>query len=477
MKNKTSYYNKEIETMDRGDLDSLIDEKVKYTVKYAYENSKFYKKWFEKNKIDINSIQSHEDLKALPIISGDTIKKNQPPINNYFSFKSADDKDIITIHETSGTSGNPKSFFLTKDDWGKYIQKYARTYKSQGFKKGDSLIVCAAYGMNIGADSMSLAAKKLNITTIPEGKCTFPVRIIENYKPTSIVGSIFKFLRLAKRMKENGLNPEESSIKRLIAGGESFSEESRKYIEELWGVDVFNTYGSTEGTMCGECSEKNGIHVPEDLIHLDIYNTDIEEDPNMRIENEIVKTSNSYSSHPNSCFLKDGKEGKIILTTLLNKGEKAGTLLINYDTDDSSSVITREKCACGRTHMKINNPVRNTETANLFGISINRVDIEAGVFQKENMEYLTGEYESFIYGDEIQNTLRISLECKDLENTDKSLIENNFLKSFLENKKSLKEKYYSYYENELEILFNFCEKGELEFYKVKGRPKRVIDRR
>lgn len=83
MKNNNLYYNKEIETMNRGDLDSLIDEKVKYTIKYAYENSKFYKKWFDKNKIEIKSIKTHEDLKELPIITGDTIKKNQPPSTNF----------------------------------------------------------------------------------------------------------------------------------------------------------------------------------------------------------------------------------------------------------------------------------------------------------------------------------------------------------------------------------------------------------
>ncbi|WP_225369440.1 hypothetical protein [Methanobrevibacter arboriphilus] len=69
--------------------------------------------------------------------------------------------------------------------------------------------------------------------------------------------------------------------------------------------------------------------------------------------------------------------------------------------------------------MKIDNPTRDAETINIFGNSINRVDIEAGVFQRENMEYLTGEYESFLYGNETENTLRISVECKDYSNLNK----------------------------------------------------------
>ncbi|MCK9152617.1 coenzyme F390 synthetase, partial [Methanobacterium alcaliphilum] len=287
---------------------------------------------------------------------------------------------------------------------------------------------------------------------IPEGKCTFPVRIIEHYQPTGIVASIFKLLRLARRMKSEGMDPQESSIKRLIAGGESFSPDSRAYVEEIWGVDVFNTYGSTEGTMSGECHKKVGLHVPEDMVHLDVY------DPQMKN------------------FVDDGECGRIVLTTLLPVGGKTGTLLLNYDTDDTTVVVSRDKCLCGRTHMRIMNPEREAETFWIAGNPFNRVDVEAGVFQRENMEYLTGEYESFIYGDEDvgEITMRVSIECENTQNCDPDMIEENFLKSFLQYKPGLKE---AYSDGTFDILFNFVGPQELEFYKIKGRPKRVVDRR
>ncbi len=178
------------------------------------------------------------------------------------------------------------------------VHLYPRTLDT-----GDRVVVCASYGMNVGANTMTLAAQKIGMTIIPEGKCTFPVRIIKNYKPTGIVGSIFKLLRLARRMESEGIKPQESSIKRLIAGGESFSEESRTYLEEVWDVPVYNTYGSTEGTMCGECIKKAGLHVPEDLVHLDVYNPQLEN------------------------FVKEGECGRIVLTTLLPVGGKTGNLL------------------------------------------------------------------------------------------------------------------------------------------------------
>ena len=106
------FYNPEIETMERSELDSLIDERIRYTVNYAAENSLFYKKWFREHKIEPSDIRSHEDLLELPIISGKTIRENQPPVTEEFGFRTVGWKDVFTIHETSGTSGTPKSFFL-----------------------------------------------------------------------------------------------------------------------------------------------------------------------------------------------------------------------------------------------------------------------------------------------------------------------------------------------------------------------------
>lgn len=441
-----------METMERSELEALVDERIRYTVQYAAENSPFYKKWFKENNIDPKTIKEHEDLLRLPIINGDMLKQHQPPITDNFEFKSVDWNNVFTIHETSGTTGIPKSFFLTWDDWMRFAQKYSRAFASQGFGQGDRVVICASYGMNVGANTMTLAAKDVGMAIIPTGKCTFPVRIMESYKPTSIVGSVFKLIKLAERMEDNGMNPAESSIQKLIVGGEGFADESRQYVSEIWNCDVYNTYGSTEGTMCGECTEIAGLHVPEDLVHLDVY------DP--------------YSGN----YVNEGECGRAILTTLLPVGEKCGNLLLNYDTEDTTLIHTKKRCACGRTHMRIENPQREAETFWILGAPFNRVDVERGVFQRENMEYLTGEYEAFIYGgdDEGETVLRVSVECKDKSDTDKELIKENFLNSFLKYKPPLKQ---AHGDGLLKILFNFTQIGDLELYKVKGRPKRVVDRR
>ncbi|MDD3984748.1 MAG: coenzyme F390 synthetase [Methanobacterium sp.] len=445
-----SYFRENIETLPRNELDELIEERIHYTVKYAYENSSFYRKWFDKTGIAPSDIHDHEDLRELPVISGQVIREKQPPETETYEFKSTSWENIFTIHETSGTSGVPKSFFLTWSDWQRYSEKYGRAFVSQNFQPTDRVVICASYGMNIGANTMTLVAHKIGMTIIPEGKCTFPVRIIQNYKPTSIVGSVFKLLRLARRMEAEGIKPSQSSINKLIAGGESFAEESRNYLQEVWDVPVYNTYGSTEGTMCGECSKKNGLHVPEDLVHLDVYNPQLKN------------------------FVEDDDCGRIVLTTLLPVGEKTGNLLINYDTDDTTTVISRDKCKCGRTHMRIMSPQREAETVWTSGFPFNKVDVEQGVFQRENMEYLTGEYEAFIYGDNNDATLNVRVECNDLGNCDKDMVENNFIKTFFKYKHGLHQ---AHTDGTFNISFDFTEAEGLEFYRMKGRPKRLVDRR
>jgi coenzyme F390 synthetase len=452
MTNRKQFFDEAIETMERGDLDALVDKRIHYTVNYAYEHSPFYKKWFREHGINAAEIHSHEALLELPIISGQTIREHQPPETTDFEFKSVEWPEVFTLHETSGTSGTPKAFFLTWEDWQRYAEKYARIFTSQGFGTGDRVVVCASYGMNVGANTMTLAAREMGITIIPEGKCTFPTRIIKSYKPTGLVGSVFKLLRLARRMKAENLSPHESGVQRLVVGGESFAEESRQYLAELWGCNAYNTYGSTEGTMCGECANLSGLHVPEDQVHLDVY------DPGMKD------------------FVPDGECGRIVLTTLLPVGGKCGTLLLNYDTEDTTVVLTRDKCPCGRTHMKIMNPQREAETFWVAETPFNRVDVERGVFQRENMEYLTGEYEAFLYGgdDEGETTLRVSVECLDPMECGQNIIEEHFLKAFFQYKLRLAE---AYAENSFKILFNFIGPGKLELYRVKGRPKRIVDRR
>jgi len=209
--------------------------------------------------------------------------------------------------------------------------------------------------------------------------------------------------------------------------------------------------------MCGECTEIDGLHVPEDLVHLDVY------DPQMQ------------------AFVKDGECGRAVLTTLLPVGRKSGMLLINYDTEDTTVVLSRDRCACGRTHMRIVNPEREAETVWVHGNPFNRVDIEAAVFQSESMEYISGEYESFVTlqkdersPDPDKAALTVRLECFDPDRCDRGLVEDRFTGRFFRNKPGLKK---MFSDGDFALEFEYVSPRGLALFGQKGRPKRLADRR
>ena len=216
--NQSSLFEK-IEIMPRGDLNSPLNERVRYTMQYAAEHSPFYRHWFRENNIKLADIRVHEDLFKLLVISGKMIQEHQPPVTKDFEFLSAQWSDVFSIRETSGTNGVPKSFFLTWDDWKRYAEKYTRSYVSQVLSSRDKIVVCASYGVNVGANTLTIAARRIAMGIIPIGICTFESRILKNYRPISIVGSVFKLHRLARRLKAGGINPSGTSISRFAAGG------------------------------------------------------------------------------------------------------------------------------------------------------------------------------------------------------------------------------------------------------------------
>jgi phenylacetate-coenzyme A ligase PaaK-like adenylate-forming protein len=126
--------------------------------------------------------------------------------------------------------------------------------------------------------------------------------------------------------------------------------------------------------------------------------------------------------------------------------------------------------------MKIMNPQRETETVWVEGTPFNRVDVEKGIFQRENMNYLTGEYEAFLYGEENEGetVLRISMECENPDTCDRNVIKENFIRTFFRYKPTLSR---AYEEGTFKIVFNFMGPAGLKLSKVKGRPKRLVDRR
>jgi hypothetical protein len=110
---------------------------------------------------------------------------------------------VFTVNETRDER-DPEEFLLTWEDWERYAEKYARIFVSQGFEPGDRVVVCTSYGMNVGANTMTLAAVTSGWRSSRRGSAP-SCRVMANYRPTAVIGSVFKLLRLARRMEAEGI--------------------------------------------------------------------------------------------------------------------------------------------------------------------------------------------------------------------------------------------------------------------------------
>ncbi|MFW5775477.1 MAG: phenylacetate--CoA ligase family protein, partial [Chitinivibrionales bacterium] len=185
------------------------------------------------------------------------------------------------------------------------------------------------YGLFTGGLGMHYGAEKAGILVIPasSGNTSRQLKLMQDFKTTIIHATPSYMLHIASSIQQNGDDPKKLPLKKAFLGAEPYSENTRRKIEELFDIDVYNSYGLSEMNGPGvafECVHKNGMHVWEDAYLMEII------DPHTRES------------------LDDGQEGEIVFTTL----QRTATPLLRYRTRDLSSVIPGA-CACGRTHRRL----------------------------------------------------------------------------------------------------------------------------
>lgn len=308
-------------------MSKLQEQKFQQLLAYLNERSPFYRELFAKHHIDIKSIQTLADLPQLPI----TTKEDLQQRNN--DFLCVDTKDIIEYTSTSGTLGNPVTIALTEND----LQRLtANEYNS---------FVCAettaedTYQLMLTLDRQFMAGiayymglRKLGagIIRLGPGVPSLQLETILRLKPTAIVAVPSFILKLIKYAKENGIDLNQSSVKKAICIGENIRNTDFSYnilgkkITEAWNIKLYSTYASTEmQTAFTECSEGKGGHLQPDLMIVELLDEHNQQVP------------------PNT-------PGEVTITTLGVEGMP----LLRYKTGDMCMYFD-EPCACGRTSLRL----------------------------------------------------------------------------------------------------------------------------
>jgi len=345
------FWQKDIETMSRRDLEELQLKRLKQTVRQAYKNIPFYKDYFSKLNLRPADITSLKDIRKLPFTSREDLRENYP-----FGMLAVSKEQVVRLHTSSGTTGKPKAIFFSRKDVDRAAELIARCLIMTGVKNDDVLQNMMTYGLFTGALVMHYGAEKVGVLVIPAGpgNTKRQIALMQDFKTTTLHLTPSYALYLASVMHNEGLDPQKDFfLRRAYLGSEPYSEETRKKIEKFFHIDVFNSYGLSEMNGPGvafECGEKNGMHLWEDNFIMEIINPDTGEE------------------------IPEGEKGELVLTTLCREAMP----ILRYRTRDITMIIPG-KCRCGRTHRRISRIIGRTDDmiivrgVNIFPQQIERV--------------------------------------------------------------------------------------------------------
>ena len=339
------YYQPEIETIKRSELQKLQVERLKRSIDIAL-HSPFYAKILGEKGITSDSISTVEDIRKLPFTTKADLREYYP-----FGLVATDMKNVVRLHSSSGTTGNPTVICHSQHDLDQWANRVARCMYMVGIRNTDVFQNTSGYGMFTGGLGFQYGAERL-------GALTVPAAAGNSLRQVKFIHAIPSYAtRLAEVLFECGIDPrKDTKLKTLIIGAEPHTEEQRKRIEKLLGVKAYNSFGMSEMSGPGvafECTYQNGLHLWEDCFLMEI------------IDPETLEP------------VPDGEIGELVLTTL----DRDAMPLLRYRTRDLTRIIPGE-CPCGRTHRRIDRlKGRSDDMFIVKGVNIFPMQIEKILLQ------------------------------------------------------------------------------------------------
>ena len=293
-------------------------EGLKWTLQHALGNSSLYQRKYKKAGISADDVKKLSDIEKLPFLDKEDLQRDYP-----LALKSVDDKDVVRIHGSSGTTGKRKVMCYTQNDIDVWADMFARCYELAGLTQNDRVHIAVGYGLWTAGAGFQLGCERFGAMAVPMGPVNtdMHLEILVDMKSTVFCSTASMALLMAEEIKKRGLRSE-IALKKIILGAERHSDAMIARIKELTGVDeIYDIYGLTElyGPGTGlDCSCHEGIHFWNDLFIYEI------------IDPETLKP------------VPDGEEGELVITSL----KKEASPLIRYRTHDITRIIPGE-CSCG----------------------------------------------------------------------------------------------------------------------------------
>lgn len=343
-----NYFQPEIETMPVDEIKKMQSEKIVRQVKHVYDNVPYYKEQMDKMGVKPSDIHGIKDIKKLPFTSKSDLRNTYP-----YGFLAAPLSDCVRIHSTSGTTGKRVIAYYTQHDIDLWEDCCARAIVAAGGSREDVCQIAYGFGLFTGGAGINGGSHKVGCLTVPmsSGNTDRQIRFMMDLKSTILCCTPSYAAYIGEALKEHGYKPSDNSLKAGIFGAEPWTDEMRRDIESSLGIKAYDIYGLTETSGPGvafECSAQTGMHINEDHFYAEIIDPETGE------------------------VLPEGSRGELVFTSL----DKEAFPLLRYRTRDIC-VLTREKCPCGRTHIKMCKPLgRSDDMLIIRGVNVFPSQIE-----------------------------------------------------------------------------------------------------
>jgi phenylacetate-CoA ligase len=429
-------WNQKMETMDIPDLRKNQLENLRRLAENVYKNVPFYRKKFDEAGIKPQDIQSLEDVAKLPFTTKDEMRETYP-----YGLLAVSESELVEVHMSSGTTGTPVVDAYTLKDIDTWSESMARTLAMAGTGPGDVVQNAYGYGLFTGGLGVHYGARKIGANVIPasSGNTKRQLLIMRDFHTNIITCTPSYSLYLAEAAREEGLDIRKLPIKAGCFGAEPWSDNMRVEIEDALSLSAHDIYGLTEiigPGVSSECEAKDGLHINEDLFYPEII------DP------------------ATGKVLPDGEKGELVFTTLT----KEGTPIIRYRTRDIT-YLTREKCSCGRTLVRMHRLFGRTDDMLIIrGVNIFPSQVEQVLMKIEETE---PHYVIYVdRGKSLLDKIEIHVE-----------VEQNFFSDETKDLEKIREKIETEIRNELGVSARVKLVEPKSIERSMGKAKRVIDKR
>lgn len=431
---RTMFFQKDLETIPRKQLEELQLERLKWVVDYCYRNVPFYQKRLDECGVTADKIKQLSDVQYIPFTTKEDIRDNYP-----FGLFAQPMKNIARIHASSGTTGKPTVVGYTKNDLNTWSDLVARLCVAVGVTDEDVVQISFGYGLFTGALGLHYGLEKIGAAVIPvsSGNTEKQVMILKDFGTTALVSTPSYALYMSEVAREKGVL-DDLKLRLGLFGSEGCTPEMREQVEKSFHVFATDNYGMSElmgPGVSGECIYRDGMHISED-----------------HFLPELIDSATGK-------VLTEGETGELVITTLT----KEGFPLLRYRTKDLTR-LNYEPCKCGRTFVRMDKiKGRSDDMMKIRGVNVFPTQIESVLV---TLPHIGPHYQLILRREGYMDTLEVKVEL-----TDSSLLDE--YKKLSEIQKDVKAHLKTVLGIETKVTL--CEPKSIE--RFQGKAKRIIDLR